>query len=168
MVKTSPIHEKGDQPRVEQPDLSVLSNEQLVQLCLEHNRPAWDEFFRRFIPDIIQAIRKKLISRDCLGLSDNQDVLWDIHKKIVEKLYGRGKLSKCENPSGIRGWLKTMAHNQTSDWLTEQGRKKRLPQRQTENAMGSLSTPLSEDTDLTVGDTIAADSETDDELTTYV
>ena len=59
-------------------------------------------------------------------------------------------------------------NRQTIDWLMEQGRKKRLPKRQAENSMVSLSTPLREGIDLTIEDTIAAAAETSDELTTYV
>jgi hypothetical protein len=33
-------------------DLRKIFDQQLVRLCLENNRPAWKEFFRRFIPTL--------------------------------------------------------------------------------------------------------------------
>ena len=172
MAKTSALYQKKEQRTDDRTDLRSLSDQQLIEGCLEsngnENRTAWNEFFSRFIPCIKEGIKEQLKSCCRLDLCYNQEVLWDIHEKIVVKLYSRGVLRQCTNPSGIRSWLKTVAHNQTIDWLMEQGRKKRLPQRQAENSMVSLSTPLREGIDLTIEDTIAATAETNDELTGYV
>jgi DNA-directed RNA polymerase specialized sigma24 family protein len=172
MAKTSAMYEKNEQRTDDRTDLRGLSDQQLIEGCLEgngkENRSAWNEFFRRFIPCIKEGIREQLKSCRRLDLCYNQDVLLDIHEKIVIKLYSRSVLRQCTNPSGARSWLKTVAHNQTIDWLMEQGRKKRLPQRQAENSMVSLSAPLWEDCNLTIGDTIAASPKADEELTVYV
>ncbi len=131
MTKTSAMYEKKEQRTDDRTDLRSLSGQQLIEGCLEgngkENRPAWNEFFRRFIPYIKEGIREQLKSCRRLDLCYNQEVLLDIHEKIVVKLYSRRVLRQCTNPSGIRSWLKTVAHNQTIDWLIEQGRKKRLP-----------------------------------------
>jgi|GEM_PF-4515758 len=168
MPKTSASYEKGDPWTVEKTDLRNLSDEQLVEVCRGNGRHAWDEFFHRFIPDIKQGIRSQLKSCGRQDLCYNDDVLADIHEKIVVKLYSRGKLSQCANASGIRSWLRTVAQNQTKDWCKKQNRKKRLPQRQTENSTISLSSLLRGYLDLTIADTIADESEIDNELTGYV
>lgn len=110
----------------EKSDWVNVSDLQLVRLCLKNTRPAWEEFFRRFIPVIKNAIKNKLKERGRRDLSDDQDVVANIYEKIVVKLYKHAALKKCKKPSGIRQWLKTVAANQTLDWLKEKSRKKRL------------------------------------------
>jgi len=145
-----------------------ISDSELVGLCLENHRPAWEEFFRRYIPLIKQTIKGKLHECGYGYLQDDQDILWDIHEKIVEKLYGRGMLRQCVNVEGLRPWLRTVAQNQTMDWVSGQQRRKRLPQRQVENSMLSLSEPLKGTAQLTLADTIPADDELDDGAGDYM
>lgn len=110
MTKTSAMYEKKKQRTDDRTDLRSLSGQQLIEGFLEgngkENRPAWNEFFRRFIPYIKEGIREQLKSCRRLDLCYNQEVLLDIHEKIVVKLYSRGVLRQCTNPSGIRSWLK--------------------------------------------------------------
>ena len=97
----------------EKPDLINISDQKLIDLCREHNCPAWDEFFRRFIPTIKHTIKATLVSRSRYDLLQDNDTIWNIHEKIVVKLYCRGILQQCRNPSGISAWLKTVARHQT-------------------------------------------------------
>ena len=76
-----------------------IPDHELVRSCIESNRPAWEEFFRRFIPYIKKGIQGVLV---VYGLQNDQDILWDIHEKIAVKLIKNGILSQCSNPSGIR------------------------------------------------------------------
>ena len=138
-------------------NLREITNEELIDLCKENNRKAWNEFFRRFIPDIKKAIRYRLL--EC-GYNDkvySQDVLWDIHEKIVLKLCTKGILHQCTNIDGIVGWLQTIARNQTNDWLNRRSRKKRLPQRQSEQSMKSISEPVKKGTDLSLENMLPAE-----------
>lgn len=146
---------------------TYLSDSELVRLCLEKNRPAWEEFFRRYIPLIKKTIKRKLWKHGYGYVTDDQDILCDIHAKIVENLYGRGMLRKCVNAEGLRFWLITVASNQTTAWVIEQGRDKRLPQKQTEDALRSLSEPIRGAADLTIGDSIAADDQQEEDLLDY-
>jgi len=47
------MYEKNEQRTDDRTDLQGLSDQQLIEGCLEgngkENRPAWNEFFRRFI-----------------------------------------------------------------------------------------------------------------------
>ena len=145
-------------------DYKYVLDHELVRSCIENSRPAWEEFFRRFIPHIKRGIQGILVA---YSLDNDQDVLWDIHERIVVKLIKKGVLSQCTNPSGIRAWLKTVAQNQTRDWVTEQGRKKRLPQRESENSTISLSAPIKGYEGITIEDTLkyqTGTSEITDEL----
>jgi hypothetical protein len=163
------LHYKHDNRRQQgNPCLADLPDNELVSLCLENQRPAWEEFFRRYISLIKQAIKSKLRDHGYGQVSDDQDILWDIHGKIVEKLYGRGLLRQCVNIEGIRPWLKSVAQNQTTDWVIEQGRKKRLPQRQAESSTVSLSEPIKGTSGLTLGDMMSEHDESDDDLKVYV
>ena len=73
-------------------DLRKISDQQLVRLCLENNRPAWEEFFRRFIPTIKKAIKEKLGLSVRPNLCFDEEVLWNIHEKIVVKLYNNNEI----------------------------------------------------------------------------
>jgi|SRR3989339_589429 len=165
----SSLKYKNEIPRpVEIHRLKNASDNELVNLCRENHRPAWEEFFRRFISLIKQAIKEKLREHGYGYLRDDQDILWDIHGKIVEKLYGRGLLRQCVNAEGVRPWLKTVAQNQTTDWIIKQGRKKRLPQKQAEKSKVSLSEPIKGTSGLTLEDTIYDEIEPDGDLQVYV
>ena len=61
-----------------------------------------------------------------------------------------------QQPLRHTAWLKTIARNQARDWATEQGRKKRLPQRESENATLSLSTPIKGHEGITIEDTLTS------------
>ena len=140
---------------IETPTLENIPDKELVSYCLKHNRPAWEEFFKRYIPVIKQAIKRKLRESGYVNLSDDHDLVWDIHEKIVVKLYGRGLLRQCANPEGIRQWLITVAQHQTIEWLVWQGREKRLPQKQEQKLMAYLSDLINGTSGLTLEDTIA-------------
>jgi DNA-directed RNA polymerase specialized sigma24 family protein len=162
------VYKKEGNRVIEKASFKNMTDHELVRFCIENNRLAWEEFFRRFIPEIKQAIRKRLKSCGRENLCHDQEVLWSIHEKIVVKLYSQGILRQCTNPAGIRFWLRAVVHNQTTDWLIEQGRKKRLPQRQSEDSLLSLSDQLKGNPDLTISDTIADDQQSTDELQTYL
>ncbi|MDP1816327.1 MAG: hypothetical protein Q8K92_17885 [Leadbetterella sp.] len=132
--------------------LHEMSNDELVSCCLDNYRPAWDEFFRRFIPCIKFSIRKTLEVAEHYVLACNIDIIWDIHEILVNKLYKHGVLAQCTDITGIKFWLITMAHNQTIDWLRARGRNKKLPERQSEAATGSLSDLVSAESEKTLAD----------------
>lgn len=138
--------------------LREYSDQQLVESCLNNNRNAWEEFFRRFIPDIKRGIQSKLIENGLSSLIHKKDVLADIHEKIVIKLYKEGKLIQCRNINGIIPWLKTIARNQTVDWIKAENRNKRLPKKESELNTLSLSEPLNGNSHLTIGETILDES----------
>ena len=146
-------------------DLSIESLEDapLISLCLQQQRHAWNEFFRRFIPVLKKAIKKKLIQSGGLSLANDPDIIWDIHKDIVENLYTRGNLKKCLNPVGIRPWLREVATNQTIDWLRRHYAKKRNPERQAESNTISLQTPIQSAPNLTLEQTLESKTPSDDQ-----
>ena len=83
-----------------------ISDQDLVRLCIENQREAWNEFFRRYIPDIKSAIKGRLRRYGYDNMTHNQDIIWDIHEKIVIKLIKKNNLNQCDNPIGIRFWLR--------------------------------------------------------------
>lgn len=128
--------------------LDDMSHEDLVSKCLNNFRPAWEEFFRRFIPLIKTTIKYTLDSH----LARDIDIISEIHLLIVEKLCRKERLQQCNNPSGIESWLIEIVKNQTMDWLRTRGRIKRLPETQSEASMVSLSKPVGDDSGKTIGD----------------
>jgi len=140
-------------------DFTKIEDQEVVQYCLDNNRPAWEEFFRRFIPVIKHAIKTKLENSSYRNLYKKQDIVWDIHELIVVKLYKKGVLHKCKNLSGVRSWLWTLSVNQTKDWLKKQNRKKRQPKKQIEKSTLSLSDKLKGKENLIIEDTIGNEHE---------
>lgn len=134
--------------------LHNLPDSDLVVLCLQQQRNAWEEFFRRFSPLLKKAIRKTFVKCGFSYLAEDFDNVLDIHAVLVEKLYAKGALHQCSDISGLRSWLARVSANQTCDWLKQRGRIKHLPQLQNEQLMRSLSTPLDEDQDFTLQDVI--------------
>lgn len=142
--------------------LSTLTDQQLYSLCLGGDRAAWDEFFRRFLPLLKLSIRltlNKSKAKDTHILSDKENVIWEIYESIVIKLFKNGFLHQCVDPTGIRSWLKEVAQNQARTWIRGKFRHKHLVQRQAENATGTLDNPLLDDSETTLGDTIASDAD---------
>ncbi|MGP8320874.1 MAG: RNA polymerase sigma factor [Methanosarcinaceae archaeon] len=140
-------------------DFTKIEDRPLVQYCLDNNRPAWEEFFRRFIPVIKHAIKNKLENSGYRNFYKNQEIVWDIHEIIVIKLYKKRALYKCKNPSGVSSWLWTLSRNQTIDWIKAQNRKKRLPEKQIEKSTLSLSDNLKGKENLIIEDTISNNHE---------
>ena len=137
--------------------LKFISDSDLVLQCKTGNREAWNEFFRRLRPLIKSSIRKALKQYDS---SDEKsyyglDAVGEITELLIFKLYPTGILDQLTNISGLRPWLKTVARNQTIEWLIAQGRLKHATRREIETGMLSLDTPLNQDTDSTLADTLA-------------
>ena len=150
----------GNRPaaNLEARSCTKLTDEEIVARCLENERAAWNEFFRRFLPIIKNAIKKKLYASGHMELCRDPDVIWNIHQDIVIKLFKDGKLRQCTDPSGVKFWLREIAANQTIDWLRQQNRTKNLPEKQTQESMLSLSAPLTGNMDLMLEDTLSDDS----------
>ena len=137
--------------------LHDLPDTDLIPLCLQHQRSAWEEFLKRFSPLIKKSIRRTFIKCGVRDLAENIDNILDIHADLVEKLYAKGALNKCPDLSGLRAWLNRITINQTIEWLRERGRIKHLPLLKEEQLMRSLSTPLGEDQGFTLQDVIEDD-----------
>ena len=135
-------------------DIRKSSDKRLALLCLENERIAWEEFFRRFIPLIKREIQNSFTSYGFYSFANDIDRIAEIQLLLVSKLYSDGALKQCHNYSGLQNWLSIMVRNQVVDWLRNQGRKKRLPERQLEQAMLSFSTNLYEDSGLAIEDTL--------------
>ncbi len=134
--------------------LHNLPDEDLIPLCLQHQRSAWEEFFKRFSPLIKKSIRRTFIKFGVQYLAEDIDNVMNIHAVIVEKLYAKGALNHCLALSGLRSWIVRISANQTVDWLKLRGRNKHLPVRKEYEFMRSLSAPLGEEQEFTLQDII--------------
>lgn len=106
---------KAERTAIKGPGLPELPDEELVSLCLQNDRIAWNEFFDRFLIDIIGTIEHSLKEVGYVWSFD--DVVRDIHMEVLDKLFVHGSLSQCRHPERLRKWVKKMASNQTLDWL---------------------------------------------------
>jgi len=160
---TSP-QKKENTHTVEKRDLKKISDHELVRLCRNDHRPAWEEFFRRFIPTIKDAIKRKLSESNSPVLADKENVISEIHMQVANRLLYDDILEA--EPDDIESWLYSVAKNKTIDWLNWQGRDKRLPKKQLEASTISISSPVGRDGDLTVEGTIVSEPESSEGLDT--
>jgi len=140
--------------------LKELCDSDIVSECLTGNKEAWEEFFTRFDPVMRDAIVSTLIARPGRKkyVADDDDDVWEIYEKVVIKLYRDDLLLKCTDPTGVRYWLRTVAANTARDWFKSLGRQKNLPGQSEETGMRSIDTPLFDDSETTIGDTIQCES----------
>ena len=145
-----------------------LSDPDLVSRCLRKDDNAWDEFFRRFTPSIIEGIQKEIVSRDRGDLAHDEDVLWEIHRRVMERLYLNRVLEQCTDLAGIRAWLRRLGINKAKDWFREQNRNKRLPEKQSTESAVSLNAPLGKDERETLEGAIPAEPPLDESVRAYL
>lgn len=146
------------QTRSEVPEnLRKAKTEILVRMCLRSERPAWEEFFNRYIPLIKRGIRNVLDREGNFVSQDELDeTTSDIYEKVVVKLVRGGILNNCKTLHIIEPWLITVAGNQAYDWLREQSRKKRLPEKYAKSGTRSLEEVVNTKTGCTLSDIIPA------------
>jgi len=138
-------------------ELGKVKTETLVQMCLRNERPAWEEFFRRYIPLIKRGIRKRLNQdSNFLGQDDIDEAISAIYEKVIVKLVRDGILNNCKTPHIIETWLSSVVCNQAYDWLREKSRKKRLPEKLAKFGTRSLEHVVDAETGCTLGDIIPA------------
>ncbi len=138
-------------------NLRKVETELLVRMCLRSERPAWEEFFKRFIPLIKRGIRQVLAREgNSFGQNELDETIEAIYEKVVVKLVRGGILNNCQTPHCIEPWLATVACNQACDWLRQQSRKKRLPEKAARRGTRSLEQVVDAETGCTLGDIIPA------------
>lgn len=135
-------------------DYSKLSNEDLVKYCLENIREAWDEYFRRFNRLIYSGIKRTLSANGHERLIYDQDVLGNIHAKIVIKHISKDILRQCENPAQVGSWLWQVVIRSTYDWLRVRHYRVNLPQIIEEDLMSYLDDSLGGNDESSIGNTI--------------
>jgi DNA-directed RNA polymerase specialized sigma24 family protein len=142
LLMSSPNIDKKSQSSehwgVSSTEISAFSDLELFTHCSAgKDHLYWNEFFRRFIPIIKWTIKNTVGS-----LANDEDVVWDIHEKLVRMLYNEDLLSMCTDPSGLRPWLKTVTKHLALDWLVAKGRKKNLSREQLERDTVSIFGPV--------------------------
>ncbi|MFC1812777.1 hypothetical protein ACFL03_08800 [Thermodesulfobacteriota bacterium] len=144
-------------------DLQNLPPDELIKLCLDGDKPAWNEFFRRYTNFINQQTIKVFVFYSCLDLAKDTDVIHDVYEQIVIKLYKKNALSQLKDPDKLIPWLKTVVRNKTKDWVGKYLSKKNLPERQAEHSTKSLETPIGKDGARNYIDILPHESECDAE-----
>ncbi|MBA3017965.1 MAG: hypothetical protein KJ550_03735 [Proteobacteria bacterium] len=141
-------------------NIRSISEAELVNFCRAGQKSAWNEFFRRYTKIISNQIVKTLLTSYQFNLGKDDDVVREIYFRVVKKLYLKNSLQKIDNPNSIAAWLKTVARNTTLDWLKEYYSQKNLPKKLARLSLVSLSTPLNEDGNIVLQDTIAEENKT--------
>lgn len=141
-----------------------LSDHELVQLCLENRRDAWEEFFSRFIPLMRYTIKNRLVAYDLRDMAEDPDIVWDIHAGIVKALVTQEKLRQCRDTTGLRAWLRTLARNHATDWVRKFRSRRGTPERIVEQSKLSLDSPAGQDEAATLADVIPAKTSLGPEL----
>ncbi len=142
-------------------DYPRLSNADLVSMCINKDRDAWNEFFRRYDHEIERAIIKTLRRTNYYVENQDyyQDIVYEIKEPVIVKLYRDKGLEGCDHPERVKAWLWKIAINKTVDWLKQRNAVKNIPKRFIEDTLLSLYTPLNEDEDIILIDKIEDDYE---------
>jgi len=134
--------------------------DELVRLCLQDNRQAWEEFFRRYIPLI-----KKAITGTLKDQYDAEAIRDAVFEQIFMDLVKKRLLAECRDLHGLSQWLATVSENRTIDWLRAKKRLKRLPEKAYNEGAISLFKVLDAESGMTLLDILEAPQESDSDLT---
>ena len=142
------------------------SDQTIVNLCIENRRDAWELFFTRFHPLMLNSIKSTLYGYGEFGerMARDEGVLWDVFEILYDRFRDDSLLEKCKNLNGIRSWLATVAANQTKDWMKAKFTDDELPNRHAENSMTSLDQPLYDDSNMTLLDTDLSEADFEESL----
>ena len=142
-------------------ELTELSDQSIMDQCLDSKPDAWNEFFRRYARLLYTAIQNtlRLYGNPKMHPWDDEDIIGDIHDELVIKLISNNQLEKCK-ADYLRPWLGRMAINQTISWFRERGRDKRLPGLSAEHFMTSLDDTVFDDYETTMADMLSSDDDT--------
>lgn len=147
-------------------NISEKSDQDIVRLCVEGHADAWDEFYKRFIPLMLNSIKSTLFGYGEFGskFARDEGSLWDIFEIIYDRFRTKSLLKECRNPNGIRAWLATLAANQTKDRMKSLFTDNELPNRHAENSLSSLDQPIFDGSSLTLSDTDLTDADYEETL----
>jgi RNA polymerase sigma factor (sigma-70 family) len=117
---------------------------ELVERCIKRDRPAWDEFVRKYEGLVRRAVYYKLNRMNAKSLRSEAD---DIVQEVLLMLWSDNKLAMLRDVSSLEGWLVITAINRTTTYCNRRWKETRL----TKSFDGSLS-----DDEFTLADTIPA------------
>ena len=152
--------------RSESINIAEKTDQAIVKLCIDNSYEAWDTFFTRFIPLMLNSIEFTLYGYGKFGekIARDEGNLWDIFEILYERLHKGSLLEKCKKLNGIRSWLASVAANQTKDWMKAKFTEDELPNRHAEIFMKSLDQPLYDDSSISLLDTDLTEADFEESL----
>ena len=102
-------------------NLDVMETCELLRKCVQKDRKAWDEFFKRYESLVIRSVRYKLKK---LNFRASPEEYRDIVQEIFTSIWEKDKLSKVKNPDCLKGWLAIVALNYTFNYCSRKAFKK--------------------------------------------
>lgn len=97
---------------------SHVSDEEIVQRCLEGEPGAWDAFVDRYIRLVLFVIRKTFMSyQGRASQEDVEDVAMDLYAHLVANDYR--VLRSLQNRARAKSWLAVSARRRAKDFLTK-------------------------------------------------
>ncbi len=120
-----------------------ISVEELIRRCLLMDRPAWEEFFNRYLGLINKQIRKAVKANVNCSPVDHESDCEEAFELVFKKLYpgnnpgGKASvLNRLENMGKIEGWLWTVVRNTVYDFKRrDNANKRQLNKMQRENVV---------------------------------
>jgi DNA-directed RNA polymerase specialized sigma24 family protein len=127
---------------------------------------AWEEFALRFDALLLNTVERTLLrfGYGSAGETFVEKEVSKIHLTLVTRLKEKDLLEECENLSGFRSWLRTVAANQAITHLRRLANRKNLPTLVSETTMDSLQREWGEDGVMTLGDLVPDDGAEHDEI----
>ena len=100
-----------------------MNESELIRLCLEKDKAAWDLFVRKYAKVVNWAVRKRLSIHN---LRTNDQDISDLIQEVFLVIVQGGKLSELKDPKMIPGWLAMIASNKTIDFIRRRAKTDRI------------------------------------------
>lgn len=120
-----------------------METHEMLDRCINNDRIAWDEFVKRYRGIVRKAAYYRLYKTSVSGSMDDID---DIVQEVFLVLWKDDKLAGIRDPACLVGWLTVVTINMAASY--------RRKQRKIAMTTTPLDQKLSDDSDITLADTI--------------
>ncbi|MEK6563574.1 MAG: sigma-70 family RNA polymerase sigma factor [Candidatus Omnitrophota bacterium] len=97
----------------------MLTSKELVNRCVNKDKPAWSEFVVRFRPIVERSVRARLTRHN---FSHTAEDIKDITQGIFLDIWENNKLALVKDEDRITGWLAVVSQNAAIDYIRSQAK----------------------------------------------
>jgi len=132
--------------------LHVMSEQELINRCIQKDFLAWGEFVRRYSGLVYWAIEHRLKKWDYFY--HHQDVE-EIHQNVFLSLWKKNKLEQVKDQKKVAGWIVIVSGNEAIDYFRHE--KSQVPP----NAISIFEEIIQKDGAITLADILPSNKKDD-------